>query len=208
MMKHMQTLPRLRNPWGALAGLLLLASGCAEYSYNRLQLGQEPKAYDRALPAEQSRRSPTGICCYAAERDRTDAIVVLLTPDRRVAGKLYAAYRENRWGFPPTPTYVLKGELDPRLIRLAEAGPVDTLRTVADELTTPGLDAFTRDAQAWIAAGMVRLLQQWPHVGDEGPAVTRLAGMLERVPAGGTTQLTVGADGRYQLEYRYPPTKR
>jgi hypothetical protein len=192
-----------RRGAASLLFLGLLVPGCAELSFNQIQLGQEPRDYRRALPEERSRRSPTGMCYLEHDpgAGRVDAMVVLLTPDGRVAGKLHASEVEQRWNWPAQTTFTLRGELDPALIRMAGAGPVDTLRAVADELTAADMDAFTRDAHAWVAAGLVRLVQHWPHVGDEGPAVTRLAGMLDRVPAGGTAQIVVGVDGRYSIAY-------
>jgi hypothetical protein len=141
--------------------------------------------------------------CYC-EQDgfgRTDAAVLLLTGDRRVAGKLYAMHQERKSGLQVETTYRLRGELDPQLLKLSATGPIDMLRAIADDLTTSGEDTFVREAHAWIAGGLVRLMQRWPHVGDEGPAVTRLTEALERIPAGGVARVTVDARGVYLVEY-------
>ncbi len=180
----------------------MLVVGCAEFGYDQVQLGQEQRAYRAAFPEDKSRRSATGVCFV--EKDawgRTDAAVLLLTPDRRVAGKFYATHLERRFGSHVETTYQLRGELDPELARLSATGPIDALRAVADELTGRQDDAFVREAQGWIAAGLVRLVQHWPHVGDEGPAVTRLTGVLECVPVGGQARITVNPRGAYLVEY-------
>ena len=78
---------------------------------------------------------------------------------------------------------------------------------IADELTSTGTDKFTRDAHAWVAAGIVRLLQRWPHPGDEGPAFPRLADALERVPGGGVARITVNERGIYLLDYTQGVTR-
>lgn len=179
-----------------------LATGCAEFGYQRVQLGQEPRAYRQAFPDDKTRRTPLGFCY--AERDdlgRHDATVVLLTGDRRVAGKLHATHVERRGLFGAETNYQLRGELDPELLRLSEAGPIDTLRVIADELTSVRDDTFVRDAHDWIAVGLVRLVQHWPHVGDEGPAGARLTGTLDRVPSGGVARITVDTRGVFLIEY-------
>ena len=183
----------------ALAGLL---GGCAGLSYDRLQLGQEQRAYQRAFPEDRTRRTPTGICYLEHDAlGRVDAVVALLTADRRVAGKLHAVHQQRNYGFAVETTYQLRGELDQGLLKLAGSGPVDTLRAIADELTTPQGDTFVRDAHGWVAAGLVRLVQHWPHIGDEGPAVTRLTDLLDRIPAGGQARITVNPQGVCLIEY-------
>jgi hypothetical protein len=45
------------------------------------------------------------------------------------------------------------------------------------------------------------MVQQWPHAGDEGPALPRLTDMLERVPRAGAARITVQPNGVHVLEY-------
>jgi hypothetical protein len=188
-------------PWLTILATTL-AAGCAELSYSGIRLGQEQREYQQAFPEDRTRRTPTGICYL--EKDplgRTDAMVLLLTADRRVAGKLHATHFERNYGFKVETGYRLVGELDPAMLRLSSTGPIDALRAVADELTATEADAFARQTQAWVAAGLVRLVQHWPHVGDEGPAFTRLTSVLERVLGGGLARITVDPRGVYLLEY-------
>lgn len=186
----------------ALGLAALLQTGCADWSYDRVQLRQQVREYERLFPEGQSQRTDSTLCFFeTGNLGRTDAIVLLLTRDRRVAGKLQATYVEHNYGFRVDTGYVLRGELDPALSELSATGPVDTLRAVADELTGGEADQFVRDAHGWVAAGLVRLVQRWPHAGDEGPAFPRLTAMLERVPADGTARITVDPRGVYLLEY-------
>jgi hypothetical protein len=184
------------------AALVALLTGCAEMCYERVQLGQEQRAYRGIFPEESTRRSTAGVCyCEKDGFGRTDAAVLLLTGDRRVAGKLYALHQERKSGLQAETTYRLRGELDPQLLKLSATGPIDMLRAIADDLTTAGDDTFVREAHGWIAGGLVRLMQRWPHVGDEGPAFTRLTEMLERIPAGGVARIAVDPRGVYSIEY-------
>lgn len=187
----------------AITGLMAsLLAGCAQFNYDRVRLGQTQREYQRAFPDEGSRRTTAGIGYMARDwTGRTDAAVVLLTADRRVSGKLYASFHERTGWLNEEVSYRLVGELDPTLIAVSGAGPIDALRAVADELTTTDSDQFARDAQAWVAAGLVRLVQHWPHVGDEGPAITRLTETLERVPSGGEARITISPRGVYLVEY-------
>ncbi len=193
-------LRRIRSPWLLCAAPLL--TGCADLNYGRVSLGQEQREYQSAFPEDKVRRTSVGLCYLEqGALGRTDAIVVLLTRDRRVAGKLHAIHVERKFGWGDERGYRLTGELDPRLFETAGTGPIDALRLVADELTTNGEDNFVRTTQGWVAAGLVRLIQQWPHVGDEGPAAARLADELESVPAGGEAAIRVDARGVYVVEY-------
>src|SRR5512137_1630162 len=97
--------------------LISLLTGCAEMCYDRVQLGQEQRAYRGVFPEENTRRSPEGVCyCEKDGFGRTDAAVLLLTGDRRVAGKLYALHQERKTGMQAETIYRLRGELDPQLL--------------------------------------------------------------------------------------------
>jgi hypothetical protein len=191
-----------------LACTALLLAGCAEFGYDRIELGAEQRAYQQAFPEERMRRTPAGFCYLEKNAfGRTDAVVVLLTADRRVAGKLHATYVERKGPFQAETIYSLRGALDPELMRLEGTGPIDVLRAVAADLTSAPGDTFVREAHGWVAAGLMRLVQHWPHVGDEGPAFTRLTDMLDRIPAGGVACVTIDARGVYVVEYRQSVTR-
>ncbi len=191
-----------RGPLCVLGLLAGLQAGCAQWSYDRVRLGQEHGQYARAFPEGGVHRTENALSYLAQDRlGRTDAVVLLLTRDRRVAGKLHAMHFERNYGFKVETGYALCGEVDPELAGVEAAGPIDALRAIADELTGPEGDTVARQTQAWVAAGLVRMVQHWPHVGDEGPAFPRLADTLERVAGGGVTQITVNERGVYMLEY-------
>lgn len=188
----------------ALVSVGLLQSGCAAWSYEHVQLGQELREYERAFPEGKTRRTKSALCYL--ERDltgRTDAVVLLLTRNRVIAGKLHAVHVERRLGFQHDSSYRLRGELDPRLARLQGTGPIDTLRAVADELTGNDGTNFIHEANGWVAGGLVRLIQRWPEVGDAGPAFPRLTEVLEQIPLGGRAQIAITPDGTYEIEYAY-----
>jgi hypothetical protein len=129
--------------------------------------------------------------------------VFLLTRDAVVGAKLIAAYR------PPTAlgleggSYTLRGEFDPERAGISALGPLDMLRAVADDLTNVRPEQSAGVAHAWVAAGLVRILQGWPAAAsaDEGPAYPRLTDVLELVPAGGEAQMTLRPDGVYVISY-------
>ncbi len=186
----------------ALAALTVL-SGCTDLSYHRLKIGQERREYERAFVEEDARRTDLGICYLKTSRlGRTDAIVLLLSRDQRVAARFQATSLSRDWGVAVRSGYRLRGEIDPRMLEMGSTGPVDVLRAVADELTRSEGEKLVRETHAWIAAGIVRLLQTQPHEGDEGPAGERLAEWLERVPPGGRGELSTDAQGVCRFTYQ------
>ena len=186
-----------------LAPVALLLAGCANWSYEQIQLGQSPEDYARVLPAGTSRKTALGLCHLSRGRlGHTDALVVLLTSDRRVAAKLWARHSESDWRLGRAECgFRLVGELDPELYAVTGSGPLDTLRAIAGQLTDYQGEKLARDAHAWVAAGLVRLLHRWPEVRDVGVSSQRLDELLELVPGGGTARLEVDARGIYHLEY-------
>lgn len=191
-----------------VAFLAAQLAGCARFSYGQVKLGAVLTDPRRQFPEDKVRLTDAGLCVL--EQDpfgRTDAIVVLLTRDQRVAGKLYATCTVRQVGFVQETTYTLEGNLHPTLTDLSGSGPIDTLRALADELTGAYPDPMVRTAHDWVAAGLIRIIQRWPHVGDEGPALVRLTDTLERVPAGGTADIVVGDDGVHHLHYHQRATR-
>jgi hypothetical protein len=186
-----------------LAPLALLLAGCANWSYDQIQLGQAPRDYARVLPTETSRKTALGLCHLSQNRlGHTDALVILLTNDRRVAGRLWARHSEpgRRFGRSQA-EFRLTGELDPQLYGVAGSGPLDSLRAIVADLTDYRGEKLALEAHAWVAAGLVRLMQRWPNVRDVGASSQQLAEILDRVPGGGTARIEVDTQGIYHLEY-------
>jgi hypothetical protein len=195
---------------GVVTGLTLLAlTGCTNWSYRQIQLGQSPKDYERVLPAETSRKTALGLCHLSEDRfGHQDALVVLLANDRRVAGKLWARHFGRKWRLGGAERgFRLVGELDPELYGVAGSGPLDTLRAIAGELTDYRGEKLAVDAHTWVAAGLVRLMQRWPGVRDTGVASQRLDELLDLVPGGGTARLEIDERGIYHLEYEQGRTR-
>lgn len=188
-----------------LAGLL--ASGCAGWGYGRVHLGQPLRDARRAFPESRSRWAQSTFCYLESDYvGRTDAVVLLLTPDQQVAGKFHAQSFRRNYGVTVTAGFRLRGVVDPRLAGFGGSGPLDLLRGVADDLTQGTTDSFSREAHHWVAAGIVRLLENWPEADDTGPAPARLSAVLECVPADGTSAIWIDDAGLHRCEYKQGQT--
>ena len=196
----------LRLPTAAVLPLLIAIVGCGNSSthwgYDRIRIGQSPGQYERVLPTADTRRTQLGLCYLGrGALGATDAIVVLLTPDRRVAGKLHARWTQRNYGFKSELRYRLRGEVDPLLADLRTTGPIDVLRMIASDLVNYQGEQLAREAHHWVAAGLVRMIQPWPHVRDVGLDEAKLREALERVPGGGAVRLGLDGAGVYRFEY-------
>lgn len=182
--------------------LLACAAGCADLSYEGIRLGMRQAECSRQFEAEAVERTELGLC--ALRRDltgRTDALVVLLSPDGVVAGKLQATFipQEPRWGRPAA--FRLRGQLDPKASALGATGPVDSLRAVLEDLAGYRGSRAAMQAYAWVAAGLIRMLERWPHMGELASAYPHLIDALEQVPGGGESRVRVDRQGIYWFEY-------
>ena len=188
----------------ALLGMVLVcAPGCADWSYDRIQIGMTQRECEQALAEESVWRTELGFCSLSQRHfGRTDALLVLLTQDRRVAGKLQATCLERDTWLGPQTGFRLRVELDPEAAVLTATGPIDTLRAIADDLATYRGARPALEAHAWIAAGLVRLMERWPHVGPCGALYPELTDVLERVPGGGAAEISVDRRGVYLFEYQ------
>lgn len=195
---------------GPAAGMLLLGfvyvSGCARMTYDRFQPGQAPTEYDRLLPESSTRRTPVGLCHLSRDAfGKTEAIVILLADDRRVAGKLLVENIQRDWTLPRQRSFTLRGEIDPELYDVGSVAPLDVLRLVNLDLSDAiGEDQLVREAHSWIAAGLVRLMQRFPEVEDVGVPVELLPELLERAPIEGAATLGFAPDGDLAFSYDWP----
>jgi hypothetical protein len=186
-----------------LLALVVMLSGCAEFGYHKVQIGQHRAEYKAAFPEGQVRRTDTGLSYLDhAGAGQTDAVVIFLTPDHQIAGKLLAQLREPAaWSLRRESSYHLEGQLDPVRLVLAETGPIDLIRALADSLVRAPGDTTTRQSHDLVAAGLTRIAQQWPQVGDPGPAFPLLTEALEIVPGRGTAHIGVDPDGYVHVSY-------
>ena len=189
---------------GVLVFLPLCLTGCVGWSYKTIQIDQGPKDYARVLPQEESRKTALGLCSLQNSRSGgTDAIVVFLTEDRRVAAKFWAKQKARNWGFGHVSSeYELVGELSPKLYGTEGSGPIDTLRAVIVDLTEYRGEKLAMEAHAWVAAGLVRLMQCWPGDRDAGASSPLLESKLDLIPGGGTGRMEIDKQGLYQLRYK------
>ncbi len=182
--------------------LFLTISGCATWSYDHVDVGREWSSNKKFLPARDQYRTDVGVAQLSKDKfGKTQALVVLIAENQNVAGKLLATKIQRAWGWRPQSGYRLVAEVDPELAGISEAGPMDTLRLIAAELTEAARDRHVREIHSWVAAGLIRLLQRWPDVSDEGPAYSRIADLLEFVPPGGTATIRMDNQGHYHFEY-------
>lgn len=165
---HAHSIPRRAQAPRPLAQILLSAAllasaGCADWRYDEIRLRAAPREYATILAAQRTRQTPLGLAHLdRRSADRPEALLVVLSGDRRVAGKLQVL-RSRRMTISGTrDVYELRGDLDAALIGAAEAGPVDALRLLLSELEILPREPLPRTVYGSIAAGLVRLLDRWP----------------------------------------------
>ena len=192
-----------------LAGMLPVLAvaatviGCADMHYRRIELGQTKQQYERILPAAHSRRTDLGMSYLESDwTGRTDAIVIWAARDRRAAGKLHATCFRRNYGFKTEIGFRLRGEIDPQLADLASTGPLDSLRVVLQQLENYRGEKAATDAHDWLIAGLVRLLERWPHMAERLGPLKAGSVALEMVPAGGKAVISVDRRGVYRFEYQ------
>lgn len=177
--------------------------GCAELHYSRVRLGQTPEQYDKVLPQESVRRTDAGMCWLERDRfGRTDAIVLLMSRDKRVGGKLRATRIHRDYGMMSETRYELSGEIDPRISGYRETGPLDMIRAVQMDLAEQSGDATAVQALRLVSTGLLRVLQRWPNSGEPVTPVT-LGESVELVPGGGEATLRVDRGGLFHIAYRW-----
>ena len=189
----------------ALSGLLLLVTlieGCADLSYEGITLGMRQAECARRLEGESVQRTDLGFCAVRTDlAGRTDTLVILVSREGVVTGKLQATFcpADPRWGRPPA--FRLRGQLDPAASALGATGPVDSLRAILEDLAGYRGSRPAMQAHAWVAAGLVRMIERWPHVGELASAYPHLTDTLEQVPGGGEARLGVDRQGVYWFQY-------
>ncbi len=175
-------------------------TGCTQFNVDRLRVGHPLRQPGLAFPVEQTRRTDFGIAYFdTGPLDRMDAVVVYLTQDGRVAGKLHASTQRPGMGLGSEVEYQFVGDLDPTLLGLTRTGPIDTLRALAAQLLTPAHDPAITRTHHQVAAGIARLIDQWPNA--RPPAAASALDAYRTVPDGGTASITVHSDGVMKVGY-------
>ena len=178
--------------------LLTFLTGCSNWTYRHLKLGQSPSEYERVLPVVNTAQTPASVCYLRADKaDRRESLVLLITIDRRLAGKLHAKYRERKGSL----RYELTGRIDPELFGTGAAGTTNTLRAVAVDLMEQRTGQIAAEAHAWVAAGIVRVLEQTPEADDFGVSADTLEDLFDRLPGGGEADVETNEHGVIELKY-------
>lgn len=197
-------MPTMRTHPGFVCVFVAFLPACTDLSYRELQLGQTPQQYDRTLPTENSRRTDRGLCHLTVNQaGRTDAIVVLLAADRRIAAKLRATLVERDYGWKKERSFTLEGDVDLKLASLGAVGPFDAIRAILADLETDPGEQFVKDAHAWVIAALYRLLQRWPHLAESPAAPPGISDTLDRVPADGAASISIDSRGVLHLGYQW-----
>ncbi|MFH1747613.1 MAG: hypothetical protein ABIG44_11275 [Planctomycetota bacterium] len=188
--------------------LATLVGGCNNWSYEQVRLGMTQQECTRTFAEDTVRRTELGYCLLQEDsRGNVAALVVLMTRDGLVSGKLQARLQRRNVGLTNPWAYELRGELDPALAGLGATGPIDMLRAILDDLASFQGVRSAQGAHEWLAAGLVRLLERWPHIEGAARLYPHLAEELERVPAGGYTHLRINPQGHYLFEYGLEPRR-
>ncbi|MBN2445826.1 MAG: hypothetical protein JXO22_03830 [Phycisphaerae bacterium] len=199
---------KLGNPHvcsrGLILALLLLvfaSGGCAGWGYRSIKLGHGPRDYDGVLPQDQVRVTESGFCHVGTAKDRTEALAVQLTDDRRVAGK-WSATLVDRQRWPRSEhSYHLVGEFSPTLAGLDQVGPLDVLRDTLEQLGRLNADPFVNQAHAWIAAGMFRIVERWHGLSAGVEPTSEATECLAHTVGDGVVRITIDPAGVYHIEY-------
>lgn len=190
-------------PGISLLALALAGSGCAKLTYDRLNLGEPPSKYERMLPASESRRTAVGLCqLKKSAGGKVESILLVLSDDRRLAGKVRVRRVQRSAGLLGSTTYELYGSVDPVLYGAAEAGPADVLRSLVRSLVDYRGEKLAMEAHRLVAAGLLRLLERWPEAGDLGLSADVSADLAEIAPSGGTSRIDVRDSGVIDFQYR------
>lgn len=187
-----------------LATVGLTNCGCATWSYNNIQIGQAPREYERLLPAEQTRRTSLGLCYYDVDSlGREDVIMILVSHNRRVAGKLRVQF-VPRVTDPSKPRgLIMEAEIAPSWLGGELPGPADLLRYLLTRLADYHADNTTMRAHGWVVAAAIRLLEAQPNVEPITSMPAMFQAELERVPTGGDARAQV-EPSRIRLHYSQP----
>jgi len=193
--------PAGRRIFACAPVLLLIQAGCAGWSYDLVQIGMRQDQCRGKLAEDTFRRTDLGYCYFREQPEQVEAVVILIGRDGQVAGKLHVRRINPGAWFRGPGSFRLRGELDVQRCVLDATGPIDALRAIADDLLGYHGTRPVAQAHAWVAAGLVRLMERWPHVGAQAAGYPQLTEVLERVPGGGVASVRINRQQVYSLEY-------
>lgn len=187
-----------------IAAALAGTTGCANWSYNSIRVGQNPREYEKLLPAFDTRRTPLGLCYYKVDSiGREDIIMILVSENRRVAGKLRTQVGAAGKTLGGPRGLTMTGEISGDWLGAELPGPADTLRYLLTRLAEFHADHTTMRAHGWVAAGLTRLLELNPQADPITSLPASFSAELERVPSGGSGDARA-AGGRIIFHYSQP----
>lgn len=186
-----------------LLGVAMGGGGCVKLTYDRLHLGEPPSKYERMLPASESRRTMVGLCqLRKSSGGKSEAILLVLSDDRRLAGKIRVRRVRSEAGLLSHREYELWGTIDPVLYGAGQAGPADVLRSLVRSLVDYRGERLAVEAHRLVAAGLLRILEQWPEAADLGLSPDLAADLAEIAPGGGKSHVETADNGVIRFEYR------
>lgn len=179
--------------------VLALPGGCARLVYDRIALGAPPAEFDQSLTAADTRQTALGRSSFTQRTPRqADAIVLLLGPDRRVAGKLWAGRRSQDWRLGGGESLTLRGLIQRERYGVGQVSAVDALRLLWRDLYEAGGEARVEQCHGLIGVGLERLLANLDQAGaaqaarelaDEDAPHSAWSAARVMLPPGGTTVL-------------------
>jgi len=195
---------------------LLLAGGCGswqvEQSYGRIVLGQTSAENAARLMPKPVNAGPAGLVHYKHDRsmgqDRHQALVLLLAGTGQVQGRMRATVQLRRWGNRLRRSAEFEAELPGRFAPTDQAGPVGALRTALDYLSRRPFDRAAIQAQALLAAAVIRTLSAVPDVHTSQHQQQRYAAQLEMIPPNGYYQVSRASAETFRIYYRSADTTR
>jgi hypothetical protein len=208
MKSHRKFAPQRLRCGALLLGVLVALGGCTSMTYDRVQIGLTQAQCQQLLDQEIFRSCELGYSGFEQDRTgRADALVILLGRDNVVAGKLQATLagpgsfvRGPKIAAGAAVTFQARGEVDLERLSLQGVGPLDALRAVLAELVQRQSLESAGAARELVAAGLVRLLERWPHL-NTAAQFPDLADTLQRVPAGGEARIGINPQGLFCFEY-------
>ncbi|MFQ6047748.1 MAG: hypothetical protein ACE5K7_00105 [Phycisphaerae bacterium] len=200
----------------AVLTLASLTPGCTSWhlqrSYRQIHLDQTSAQQAAATMPRPVLATPAGLSYYKHRRlgpnETRDALVVLLAGTSRARAKLLACLRNQRFAGLTRQTALLQAELPGHLKPKAGHGPIAQLQAALDELARRPFDKSAVQAQALVAAGLIRILQAIPGVAAPQSLEQRFAAQLKLIPPDGQYQISSSSSQSFTVRYHATSVSR